>query len=91
MTLVSYQFIRTCTGLSVDVCFIHILSVFQNFYKEANKMIMPTGYTLPYDTPLNKQAKANSFITSNVREPQILKKQKEINVMIASHLMFQSL
>lgn len=54
-------------------------------------MIMPTGYTLPYDTPLNKQAKANSIITSNVREPQILKKQKEINVMIASHLMFQSL
>lgn len=34
---------------------------------------MPTGYTLPYDTPLNKQAKANSIVTSNVREPQILK------------------
>jgi len=29
---------------------------------------MPTGYTLPYDTPLNKQAKANSIVTSNVRE-----------------------
>lgn len=29
---------------------------------------MPSGYSLPYDTPLNKQAKANSIITSNVRE-----------------------
>uniref|UniRef100_A0A672PXC1 Nebulin n=1 Tax=Sinocyclocheilus grahami TaxID=75366 RepID=A0A672PXC1_SINGR len=28
-----------------------------NFYKEANNMFMPTGYTLPYDTPLNKQMK----------------------------------
>ncbi|XP_050975996.1 nebulin isoform X35 [Labeo rohita] len=39
----------------------------ENFYKEANKMFMPTGYTLPYDTPLNKQAKANSIITSNMK------------------------
>ncbi|KTF91549.1 hypothetical protein cypCar_00013111 [Cyprinus carpio] len=38
-----------------------------NFYKEANKMFMPTGYSLPYDTPLNKQAKANSIITSNMK------------------------
>lgn len=29
---------------------------------------MPTGYSLPYDTPLNKQAKANSVVTSNVSE-----------------------
>ncbi|KAG1959921.1 nebulin [Pimephales promelas] len=39
----------------------------ENFYKEANKISMPTGYTLPYDTPLNKQAKANSIVTSNVK------------------------
>uniref|UniRef100_A0A8C1U0K1 Nebulin n=1 Tax=Cyprinus carpio TaxID=7962 RepID=A0A8C1U0K1_CYPCA len=38
-----------------------------NFYKEANKMFMPTGYSMPYDTPLNKQAKANSIITSNMK------------------------
>ncbi|XP_052420450.1 nebulin-like isoform X44 [Carassius gibelio] len=38
-----------------------------NFYKEANKMFMPTGYSLPYDTPLNKQAKANNIITSNMK------------------------
>ncbi|TRY59272.1 hypothetical protein DNTS_016356 [Danionella cerebrum] len=38
-----------------------------NFYKEANKLFMPTGYSLPYDTPLNKQAKANSIVTSNVK------------------------
>ncbi|XDV30564.1 hypothetical protein PO909_033468 [Leuciscus waleckii] len=39
----------------------------ENFYKEANKICMPTGYTLPYDTPLNKQAKANSIVTSNIK------------------------
>ncbi|XP_056107867.1 nebulin-like isoform X2 [Rhinichthys klamathensis goyatoka] len=39
----------------------------ENFYKEANKILMPTGYTLPYDTPLNKQAKANSIVTSNMK------------------------
>ncbi|XP_046903110.1 nebulin isoform X4 [Hypomesus transpacificus] len=39
----------------------------ENFYKEANKTFMPTGYTLPYDTPLNKQAKANSIVTSSVK------------------------
>nr|XP_021329856.1 nebulin isoform X40 [Danio rerio] len=38
-----------------------------NFYKEANKSFMPTGYSLPYDTPLNKQAKANSIVTSNMK------------------------
>ncbi|XP_059356017.1 nebulin-like isoform X7 [Carassius carassius] len=38
-----------------------------NFYKEANKMFMPTGYSLPYDTPLNKQAKANNISTSNMK------------------------
>lgn len=27
---------------------------------------MPTGYSLPHDTPLIKQAKINSVVTSNV-------------------------
>lgn len=39
---------------------------------------MPTGYSLPYDTPLNKQAKANSIITSNVREHLSFQNKKEI-------------
>lgn len=38
----------------------------QNWYKEANKKFMPTGFSLPHDTPLIKQAKINSVITSNV-------------------------
>ncbi|XP_029936222.1 nebulin [Myripristis murdjan] len=43
----------------------HIQS--ENLYKEANKSFMPTGYSLPHDTPLIKQAKNNSIVTSNVK------------------------
>ncbi|KAM8854787.1 nebulin isoform 9-T9 [Spinachia spinachia] len=38
-----------------------------NSYKEANKNLMPTGYSLPSDTPLIKQAKMNSVVTSYVK------------------------
>ncbi|KAG9348753.1 hypothetical protein JZ751_029070 [Albula glossodonta] len=38
-----------------------------NIYKEANKSFMPTGYKLPLDMPLIKQAKSNSVIFSNVK------------------------
>ncbi|XP_071775705.1 nebulin [Centroberyx gerrardi] len=38
-----------------------------NWYKEANKNFMPTGYSLPHDTPLLKQAKSNSVVTSDVK------------------------
>ncbi|XP_041857200.1 nebulin isoform X5 [Melanotaenia boesemani] len=38
-----------------------------NWYKEANKSFMPTGYSLPSDTPLIKQVKMNSVISSNVK------------------------
>ncbi|KAM3862258.1 nebulin [Diretmus argenteus] len=38
-----------------------------NWYKEANKNFMPTGYTLPGDTPLLKQAKNNRIVTSYVK------------------------
>uniref|UniRef100_UPI0037E9BF77 nebulin isoform X1 n=1 Tax=Semicossyphus pulcher TaxID=241346 RepID=UPI0037E9BF77 len=38
-----------------------------NWYKEANKSFMPTGYSLPHDTPLIKQAKKNSIVTSSVK------------------------
>ncbi|XP_016302292.1 nebulin-like isoform X15 [Sinocyclocheilus anshuiensis] len=50
-----------------------------NFYKEANNMFMPTGYTLPYDTPLNKQAKANSIITSNMKYKEAYEQMKARN------------
>ncbi|XP_040003665.1 nebulin [Xiphias gladius] len=43
----------------------HIQS--DNWYKELNKNYMPTGYSLPHDTPLIKQVKKNSVITSNVK------------------------
>ncbi|XP_046701861.1 nebulin isoform X1 [Silurus meridionalis] len=36
-------------------------------YKEANKSFMPTGYSLPFDTPLALQAKTNNITTSNVK------------------------
>ncbi|XP_034002993.1 nebulin isoform X11 [Trematomus bernacchii] len=38
-----------------------------NVYKEENKNSMPTGYTLTKDTPLIKQAKMNSVVTSYVK------------------------
>ncbi|XP_008288681.1 nebulin [Stegastes partitus] len=38
-----------------------------NWYKEGNKHFMPTGYSLPSDTPLIKQAKMNSVVASNVK------------------------
>ncbi|XP_023806845.1 nebulin isoform X25 [Oryzias latipes] len=36
-------------------------------YKEANKNFMPTGYSLPNDTPLIKQAKINKVVTSSFK------------------------
>ncbi|XP_026000054.1 nebulin isoform X25 [Astatotilapia calliptera] len=38
-----------------------------NWYKEANKSFMPTGYSLPHDTPLIKQVKLNTVVSSNVK------------------------
>uniref|UniRef100_A0AAV2JZQ8 Nebulin n=1 Tax=Knipowitschia caucasica TaxID=637954 RepID=A0AAV2JZQ8_KNICA len=38
-----------------------------NHYKEANKQFMPTGYSLPYDTPVHKQVKHNTVVTSNYK------------------------
>ncbi|KAG7331128.1 hypothetical protein KOW79_005097 [Hemibagrus wyckioides] len=38
-----------------------------HIYKEANKSFMPTGYSLPFDTPLALQAKANNVTFSNVK------------------------
>ncbi|KAI4876854.1 hypothetical protein NFI96_011088 [Prochilodus magdalenae] len=43
----------------------HIQS--DNLYKEASKSFMPTGYSLPHDTPLAKHAKASTVIASNVK------------------------
>lgn len=41
-------------------------SPLQILYKEANKNFMPTGFSLPHDTPLIKQVKLNSLNTSDV-------------------------
>ncbi|XP_067460505.1 nebulin isoform X2 [Thunnus thynnus] len=38
-----------------------------NWYKEANKHAMPTGYSLPSDTPLIKQVKMNSHVSSDAK------------------------
>ncbi|KAF6730309.1 Nebulin [Oryzias melastigma] len=43
----------------------HIQS--DKWYKEANKNFMPTGYSLPSDTPLIKQAKINKVVTSSYK------------------------
>nr|XP_057937782.1 nebulin isoform X5 [Doryrhamphus excisus] len=43
----------------------HIQS--DNWYKEANKNSMATSYSLPHDTPLIKQVKHNTFVSSNVK------------------------
>lgn len=49
---------------------LHLSSPFnQNYYKEANKNSMATSYSLPSDTPLIKQVKLNSTVTSNVSLP----------------------
>ncbi|KAK2850034.1 hypothetical protein Q7C36_008817, partial [Tachysurus vachellii] len=38
-----------------------------HLYKEASKSFMPTGYSLPFDTPLALQAKANNVTFSDVK------------------------
>ncbi|KAM9850923.1 nebulin [Aulostomus maculatus] len=47
----------------------HIQS--DNWYKEANKNFMPTGYSLPHDTPLIKQVKHNSVVSSDVKYKEL--------------------
>ncbi|XP_052004878.1 nebulin-like isoform X2 [Xyrauchen texanus] len=50
-----------------------------NFYKEPNKNFMPTGYALPYDTPLNRQAKVNSTATNNVKYREVYDQMKAMS------------
>uniref|UniRef100_A0A4W6DPW1 Nebulin n=1 Tax=Lates calcarifer TaxID=8187 RepID=A0A4W6DPW1_LATCA len=47
-----------------------------NWYKEANKNFMPTGYSLPHDTPLIKQVKMNSVVASNVKYKEAFEMMK---------------
>uniref|UniRef100_A0A4W5P4G9 Nebulin n=1 Tax=Hucho hucho TaxID=62062 RepID=A0A4W5P4G9_9TELE len=47
-----------------------------NLYKEANKNFMPTGYSLPHDNPLMKQAKQNSIVVSSVKYKNDYEKSK---------------
>uniref|UniRef100_A0A8B9LD87 Nebulin n=1 Tax=Astyanax mexicanus TaxID=7994 RepID=A0A8B9LD87_ASTMX len=53
-----------------------------NIYKEANKSFMPTGYSLPHDTPLIKQAKATSIICSNVKYKEAYELMKAKNYQL---------
>ncbi|KAG7467209.1 hypothetical protein MATL_G00150970 [Megalops atlanticus] len=48
-------------------------------YKDANKKFMPTGYSIPADTPLIKQVKANSVINSNVKYKEAYELMKAKN------------
>ncbi|XP_069011096.1 nebulin [Embiotoca jacksoni] len=50
-----------------------------NSYKEANKNFMPTGYSLPHDTPLIKQAKMNTVVTSNYKYKEAYEMMKAKN------------
>uniref|UniRef100_A0A674C0T8 Nebulin n=1 Tax=Salmo trutta TaxID=8032 RepID=A0A674C0T8_SALTR len=50
-----------------------------NFYKEANKKFMPTGYSLPHDNPLMKQAKHNTLVVSSVKYKNDYEKSKATN------------
>ncbi|XP_030284301.1 nebulin isoform X28 [Sparus aurata] len=60
---------NTAPAVTVDTERARLANYIQsdNWYKEANKNFMPTGYSLPKDTPLIKQAKKNSVVTSNVK------------------------
>ncbi|XP_041724922.1 nebulin isoform X10 [Coregonus clupeaformis] len=50
-----------------------------NLYKEANKNFMPTGYSLPHDNPLMKQAKQNTIVASSVKYKNDYEKSKATN------------
>nr|XP_046261004.1 nebulin isoform X30 [Scatophagus argus] len=60
---------NTAPAVTIDTERARLVNYIQsdNWYKEANKNFMPTGYSLPHDTPLIKQAKMNSVVTSNVK------------------------
>ncbi|XP_075336119.1 nebulin isoform X5 [Odontesthes bonariensis] len=50
-----------------------------NWYKEANKSSMPTGYSLSSDTLLIKQAKKNSVVSSSVKYKEAYEMMKARN------------
>ncbi|XP_037542718.1 nebulin isoform X2 [Nematolebias whitei] len=60
---------NTSPAVTVDTERVRLVNSIQsdNLYKEANRKSMPTGYSLPNDTPLIKQAKINRVVTSNVK------------------------
>ncbi|XP_029689943.1 nebulin isoform X7 [Takifugu rubripes] len=60
---------NTAPAVTVDTERARLASYIQSdsWYKEANKNFMPTGYSLPHDTPITNQVKKNSTIISNVK------------------------
>ncbi|XP_076858822.1 nebulin isoform X4 [Brachyhypopomus gauderio] len=72
---------NTAPAVTVDTERVRLANLVQsdNLYREANKKFMPTGYALPYDTPLVKQAKANTITTSNVKYKEAYELMKAKN------------
>ncbi|KAJ8350700.1 hypothetical protein SKAU_G00258300 [Synaphobranchus kaupii] len=60
---------NTAPAVTVDTERVQLANHIQSdfLYKEANKASMPTGYSIPPDTPLIKQARINSDISSSVK------------------------
>ncbi|XP_047671289.1 nebulin isoform X35 [Tachysurus fulvidraco] len=60
---------NTSPAVTVDTERVRLAKYIQSdhLYKEASKSFMPTGYSLPFDTPLALQAKANNVTFSNVK------------------------
>ncbi|XP_035376008.1 nebulin isoform X18 [Electrophorus electricus] len=75
---------NTAPAVTVDTERVRLANFVQSnyIYKEANKKSMPTGYSLPYDTPLALQAKANSVITSNVKYKEAYELMKAKNYQL---------
>ncbi|XP_048834928.1 nebulin isoform X16 [Brienomyrus brachyistius] len=60
---------NTAPAITLDTERVKLANYIQsdNFYKYANKKLMPTGYSIPSDMPLIKQAQANTLLSSNVK------------------------
>ncbi|KAL0963985.1 hypothetical protein UPYG_G00316080 [Umbra pygmaea] len=72
---------NTAPAVTVDMERVRQVNAAQsdNLYKVANKNSMPTGYSLPSDNPLMKQAKLNSVSISGVKYKSEHEKSKATN------------
>ncbi|XP_028981654.2 nebulin isoform X6 [Esox lucius] len=72
---------NTSPAVTVDTERVRQVNAIQSdhLYKVANKNSMPTGYSLPHDNPLMKQAKLNSVSVSDVKYKNDYEKSKATN------------